>query len=126
MGCRRRPHLEENVPVQKQQSPMRSELLLIPRAGTRQERLLAKAPFSKMVVVCPSEMEAAIKVTAMVVLFLLVVLMLFGLRSYVHMADEWAGTSCMILGCPGGLSKGRHSTQVCQEDAVRLQRIGRK
>lgn len=28
-----------------------------------------------------------------VVLFLLVVLMLFGLRSYVHVADEWTGTS---------------------------------
>lgn len=34
------------------------------------------------------------------VLFLLVVLMLFGLLSYVHVADEWAGTSCMILRCP--------------------------
>lgn len=54
----------------------------------------------------PQKWKQLSRLQRMVVLFLLVVLMLFGLRSYVHMADEWAGTSCMILGCPEGCLRG--------------------
>uniref|UniRef100_A0A452EVA9 alpha-1,2-Mannosidase n=1 Tax=Capra hircus TaxID=9925 RepID=A0A452EVA9_CAPHI len=50
----------------------------------------------------PQKWKQLSRLQRMVVLFLLVVLMLFGLRSYVHVADEWAGTSCMILGRPEG------------------------
>ena len=59
------PRLEEASPVQKQQSPMlpRELLLIRPESDTAGE-IARCAPFSKMVVVCPSEMEAAIKVTA--------------------------------------------------------------
>ncbi|XDB55807.1 hypothetical protein AB1E18_009268 [Capra hircus] len=60
------------------------------RSLTRQERLLAVLLSVKWSLSVPQKWKQLSRLQRMVVLFLLVVLMLFGLRSYVHVADEWA------------------------------------
>ena len=98
------PRLEESSPVQKQLGLGNCSSSF--RSLTRQERLLAVLLSVKWSLSVPQKWKQLSRLQRMVVLFLLVVLMLFGLRSYVHVADEWAGTSCMILGRPEGCLRG--------------------
>lgn len=59
-------------------------------------------PLSVKKLSVPQKWKQLSRLQRTVVLFLLVVLMLFGLRFYVHVTDEWPGTSGMILGGPEG------------------------
>lgn len=61
-----RPPLGGNVPGSEAAEPHagpRELLLILPESDTAGE-IAPCAPFSKMVVLCPSEMEAAVEVTA--------------------------------------------------------------
>ena len=106
-GCRLqgrsslRPHLEETSPVQKQQSPTLGlgNCSSSSWSLTRKERLLVVPLSVKKSLSVPQKWKQLSRLQRTVVLFLLVVLMLFGLRFYVHVADDWTGTSCVILGC---------------------------
>ena len=89
------PRLEETSPVQKQQSPMLGlgNCSSSSRSLTRRERLLRVLLSVKWSFSVRQKWKQLSRLQRMMVLFLLVVLMLFGLRSYVHVADEWTGTS---------------------------------
>lgn len=63
------------------------------RSLTRRERLLRVLLSVKWSFSVRQKWKQLSRLQRTVVLFLLVVLMLFGLRSYVHVADEWTGTS---------------------------------
>lgn len=98
-----RPPLGGNVPSSEAADPTLGlgNCSSSSRSLTWKERLLL-VPLSVKKSSVPQKWKQLSRLQRTVVLFLLAVLMLFGLRSYVHVADEWTGTSCVILGGPEG------------------------